>query len=64
MLWEEMLKLKWSDNRDINKLTTVNTPAIADTSKKHYAIGEFVCKPECVVSYTKNMGAVDKRHVN
>ena len=41
-------------------LTTVNRPAIVDTSKKHYATGEFIRKPECVVSYTKNMGAVDK----
>ena len=41
-------------------LTTVNTPAIVNTNKKHYATDEFIHKPECVVSYTKNMGAVDK----
>ena len=55
-----LLALKWSDKRDVSMLTTVNTPAIVNTSKKHYATGEFVRKPECVVSYTKNMGAVDK----
>ena len=36
--------------------TTVNILAIVDTSKKHYATGEFIHKPECVVSYTINMG--------
>ena len=55
-----LLALKWSNKRDVSMLTTVNTPAIVNTSKKHYATGELVRKPECVVSYTKNMGAVDK----
>ena len=55
-----LLAIKWSDKRHVSMLTTVNTPAIVDTSKKHYATGEFIRKPECVVSYTKNMGAVDK----
>ena len=37
-------------------LTTVNTPDIVNTSTKHYATGELIRKPECVVSYAKNMG--------
>jgi len=51
---------KWRDKRDVSMLTTVRTPIIVNTSKKHHATGEFVHKPECVESYTKNMGAVDK----
>ena len=51
-----LLALKWSDKRDVSMLTTVNTPAIVNTSKKHYATVEFIHKPECVVSHTKNMG--------
>ena len=42
--------------KHIHMLKTVNTPAIVDTSKKHYTRGEFIGKPESVVSYTKNMG--------
>ena len=49
------LALKWSDKRDVSMPTTVNTPAIVNTCKKHYATDEFICKQECVVSYTKNM---------
>ena len=55
-----LLALKWSDKGDVSMLTTLNIPAILNTSEKHYATGEFMHKPECVVSYTKNKGAVDK----
>ena len=44
-------------------LTTVKPPAIVNTRKKHYATGEFIHKPECVVSYMKTMGAVDKTNM-
>ena len=51
-----LLALKWSDKRNVSMLTTVNTPAMVNTSKKHYATGELIRKPECVVSYTKTWG--------
>ena len=48
-----LLALKWSDKRDVSMLTTVNTPAKVNTSKTHHVTGEFIRKPECVVSYIK-----------
>ena len=57
---EKLLVLKWHDKRDVSMLITVHTPTIVNISKKHHATGEIVCKPECVESYTKNVGAVDK----
>ena len=55
-----LLALKWRDKRDVGMLTTVHTPAIVDTGKTHHATGEVVRKPECIDSYNKHMGAVDK----
>ena len=44
-------------------LTTVHTPAIVGTGKRHHATGEIVRKPACIDSYCKNMGAVDKTDI-
>ena len=41
-------------------LTTVHTAAKVDSNKKHHATGKPRHKLECVDSYNKNMGAVDK----
>ena len=58
-----LLALKWRDKRDVGILTTVHTPAIVDTGKTHHATGEVVRKPECIDSYNKHMGAVDKTDI-
>ena len=61
MLLEKMLlAMKWHDKQDVGMLTTVYTAAIVDTSRKNHATGQPIWKPECVDSYNKNMGAVDK----
>ena len=58
-----LLVLKWRDKRDVGMLTTVHTPAIVDSGKTHHATGEVVRKPECIDSYNKHMGAVDKTDI-
>ena len=55
-----LLAIKWSDKQDVSMLTTVHTAALIDTNKTNHATGEVVRKPECIVSFNKNMGAVDK----
>ena len=55
-----LLAMRWRDKRDVGMLTTVHTASIVDTNKKHHETGQPIRKPECIDSYNKNMGAVDK----
>jgi hypothetical protein len=55
-----LLAIKWCDKRDIHILTTVNSHNMSLTNKIDYTTGQFKIKPDAVIDYSKNMGAVDK----
>lgn len=59
MSTDTMLAIKWCDKRDVFMLTTCNTTEMRDTGKTNRKTGEKVMKPQCVVDYNANMGAVD-----
>jgi hypothetical protein len=56
----DLMALKWCDKRDIHMLSNLHSEKTVITDKVDYKTGDFKLKPECVVDYTKNMGAVDK----
>lgn len=55
-----VLALKWKDKREIVMLSTKHDAKMIPTTKVDFSTGENKIKPEAVVEYTKNMGAVDK----
>lgn len=57
---ENMLAIKWHDKRDVRMLNTMHSNEMVTTDKIDRKSGETIVKPQCVVEYNKNMGAVDK----
>ncbi|XP_022904015.2 piggyBac transposable element-derived protein 4-like [Onthophagus taurus] len=59
MASDNILAVRWKDRREVNMLTTFHKDQMIQ-NKKDRNTGEFVKKPECVVHYNQNMGAVDR----
>ena len=57
---DELLVLTWHDKWDVRMLTTVHNTSVVPTNKVNHKTGEVKHKPQCIVDYTKYMGAVDK----
>lgn len=57
---DKLLAIHWKDRRDVYMLTSMNTNEMVDTKKIDRKTGKKYLKPKCVVSYNKNMGAIDK----
>lgn len=54
-----MLALKWVDKREVRMLTTLHSNNMKDSGKKTKQ-NVSILKPECVLDYNCNMGAVDR----
>lgn len=57
---ENMLAIKWLDKRYVHMLTTVYSGKMKSTGKINQKTKETILKPDCVMHYNENMGAVDK----
>lgn len=57
---KKLLAIHWRDRRDVYMLTTMNKERMIKTNKVDRITGKKYLKPECVVSYNNNMGAIDK----
>jgi len=57
---DKLLAIHWKDRRDVYMLTSMNTNEMVDTKKIDRKTGKKYLKPQCVVSYNKNMGTIDK----
>jgi len=57
---DKLLAIHWKDHRDVYMLTSMNTNEMVDTKKTDRKIGKKYLKPQSVVSYNNNMGAIDK----
>ncbi|KAG5864425.1 hypothetical protein JTB14_019600 [Gonioctena quinquepunctata] len=57
---KHILCIKWCDKREIYMLTTTHGVSMTVTGKTDRKSGQQIYKPECVIDYNKNMGAVDK----
>ncbi|XP_008184865.1 piggyBac transposable element-derived protein 4-like [Acyrthosiphon pisum] len=58
---DKLLAIHWKDRRDVYMLTSMNTNEMVDTKNIDRKTGKKYLKPQyCVVSYNKNMGAIDK----
>ncbi|XP_060859580.1 uncharacterized protein LOC132936818 [Metopolophium dirhodum] len=57
---DKLLAIHWKDRRDVYMLTSMNTNEMVDTKKIDRKTGKKYLKPQCVVRYNKNMGAIDK----
>lgn len=57
---EEILAIKWHDKRDVHMLSTIHMPGKTTTGKIDRVTGEDIAKPNCIITYNKNMGAIDK----
>lgn len=60
MSTDKLLALKWQDKREVRMLSTLHTSEIVATDKIDRSTNEAKRKPACIVSYTENMGAVDR----
>lgn len=56
----KLLTIHWKDRRDVYMLTTINKDIMVETNKIDRITGKKYIKPECVVHYNNNMGAIDK----
>ncbi|XP_025196239.1 piggyBac transposable element-derived protein 4-like [Melanaphis sacchari] len=57
---DKLLAIYWKDCCDVYMLTFMNTNEMVDTKKIDRKTGKKYLKPQSVVSYNKNMGAIDK----
>jgi membrane-bound inhibitor of C-type lysozyme len=60
MCTNKLLAVHWKDRRDVYMLTTMHKDKMITTKKIDRATGNKYLKPECVISYNANMGAIDK----
>lgn len=60
MCTNKLLAVHWKDRRDVYMLTTMHMDKMVDTKKIDRVTGKKYCKPESVISYNANMGAIDK----
>lgn len=61
MSCNNLLAMKWHDKRDVCLLSTMHATAnLTDSGKKNRKTNEPKLKPECVISYNKNMGGIDR----
>jgi len=57
---DKLLAIHWKDRRDVYMLTSINTNEMVDTKEIDRKTGKKYLKPQSVVSYNNNMGAIDK----
>jgi len=57
---KKLLAIHWKDRRDVYMLTTMNKDKMVETKKIDRKTGKKYFKPECVINYNNNMGAIDK----
>jgi hypothetical protein len=57
------MALKWQDRREVIMLSTLHKPRMVQTKKSDWKTQQVIKKPECVVDYNQNMGAVDKTYM-
>lgn len=60
MCTNKLLAVHWKDRRDVYMLTTLHKDTMTATKKIDRVTGNKYLKPECVVNYNANMGAIDK----
>lgn len=60
MASDNILAVRWKDRREVYMLTTFHKDQMIQLNKKNRKTEDFVKKPECVVLYNQNMGAVDR----
>jgi len=60
MCTNKLLAIHWKDRRDVYMLTTMHKDTMMTTKKIERATRDKYLKPECVISYNANMGAIDK----
>lgn len=60
MCTDKLLAVYWKDRRDVYMLSTIHKDKMIDTKKIDRVTGKKYLKPECVMSYNANMGAIDK----
>lgn len=54
------MDLRWMDRREVCMLTTLHTNLMKESHKKDRQTGQSIMKPQCVIDYNNNMGAVDR----
>lgn len=57
---DEIMALAWKDKKDVTMLSTIHNNTFKPTGKVDYKTKIPISKPECIVDYNKNMGAVDR----
>ncbi len=57
---DTLLALKCQDKREVTMLSTVSKPRMVRTKKVHWKTQNKIKKPESVIHYNENIGAVDK----
>lgn len=57
---DNILAIRFVDNKPVNVLSTVHPGNIVDTGKVDFRTGERILKPDAVVDYNVNMRLVDK----
>nr|XP_013190046.1 unnamed protein product [Amyelois transitella] len=56
---DPIMAMKWRDKKNIHMLTTIHKDEMGPTEKMDLMTGLPKLKPECIIDYNKNMGAVD-----
>jgi hypothetical protein len=57
---DNMMALRWMDRRDVCMLSTIHTGKMINSGKTDRQTNEPKKKPDCVMAYNSNMGAVDR----
>jgi hypothetical protein len=57
---DNALAQRWMDRREVYMLTTLYTGTMRQTGKTDRKTNTPTVKPDCVIDYNKNMGAVDR----
>ena len=57
---DKLLAIHWKDRHDVYMLTSMSTNEMVETKKIDRKTGQKYLKPQSVVSFNKNIGAIDK----
>ena len=60
---ENIMALVWKDKKDVKMLSTMHTSVVVNTGKKDRK-DNTICKPQCVLDYSKGMGGIDQVSAN
>jgi hypothetical protein len=57
---DKMMAVRWLDRREVCMLTTIHSNTVRPTGKMDRQTKQPIVKPNCVIEYNRNMGAVDR----